>query len=80
MADRYNGWTNRETWSVALWIGNDEGLYRLAKDCASQDRRSPYRAFLAAMEDAGSWRNGDGIAWTSRLVNRREINSMMREL
>lgn len=24
---RYNGWTNYETWSVALIIDNDEGLY-----------------------------------------------------
>lgn len=23
--DRYNGWTNRETWAVALYINNDEG-------------------------------------------------------
>jgi hypothetical protein len=24
----YNGWKNWETWNVALWFGNDEGLYR----------------------------------------------------
>jgi hypothetical protein len=24
----YNGWTNWETWNVALWVDNDEGLYR----------------------------------------------------
>lgn len=23
----YNGWSNYETWNVALWFDNDEGLY-----------------------------------------------------
>jgi hypothetical protein len=23
--DTYNGWTNRETWAVALWINNEQG-------------------------------------------------------
>jgi hypothetical protein len=22
---RYNGWTNYETWNLALWLGNDQG-------------------------------------------------------
>jgi hypothetical protein len=28
----YNGWTNRETWNVALWFGNDYGLYQSVKE------------------------------------------------
>lgn len=39
MADtskRYNGWTNYETWCVALWIGNEEGSSRAADAMAQQ--------------------------------------------
>lgn len=24
----YNGWTNWETWNVALWVDNEEAIYR----------------------------------------------------
>ena len=27
----YNGWTNYETWNVALWMDNDEISYELAR-------------------------------------------------
>ena len=30
----YNGWTNYETWNVALWIDNDQGTYRMVQDWA----------------------------------------------
>ena len=28
----YNGWSNRETWLVSLWLNNDELNYRLLSD------------------------------------------------
>jgi hypothetical protein len=26
MCEQYNGWVNYETWNMALWLGNDQGL------------------------------------------------------
>ena len=34
----YNGWFNRATWNVALWLGNDEGVYRAAVAAAKAVR------------------------------------------
>jgi hypothetical protein len=35
MADTtYNGWTNYETWAIALWIDNDRASYDYWRDIA----------------------------------------------
>jgi hypothetical protein len=34
----YNGWSNRATWNVALWINNDESLYRAKEDALKMAR------------------------------------------
>ena len=41
MGERYNGWTNYETWAVALWIDNDQGSHEYwrerARECCRQN-------------------------------------------
>lgn len=77
---RYNGWKNRQTWNCALWIGNDEPLYRAAVDFMRRYKgRAPYAAFVSA-QGMETDKTPDGIAWISTRISFRELNAMMREL
>tara|TARA_B100000212_G_scaffold328327_1_gene292489 strand:- start:582 stop:884 length:303 start_codon:yes stop_codon:yes gene_type:complete len=73
----YNGWTNYETWNVSLWIGNDEGLYNIAREY----RHLGYSAFANLMMDIlDSAATPDGVAWNDDALNICELDEMMEEL
>jgi len=36
MCEKYNGWTNRETWATVLWLDNEQGTQELMQDMAQQ--------------------------------------------
>lgn len=77
---KYNGWKNRQTWNVALWIGNDEPLYRAAVRFMQEYKgRAPYVQFIHA-NGMRYERTPDNIAWISTRLSFRELNSMMKEL
>lgn len=47
MTDKtYNGWTNYETWLVALWFDNDQGTQaycvEMAEECAANRKPNPF--------------------------------------
>ena len=72
----YNGWANWETYNVALWIGNDEGLYEMARDC----RRYGYKVFADSLKEYGFFETPDGVAWTDSGLDIERLDEMMAEL
>jgi hypothetical protein len=66
----YNGWTNRKTWNVALYIQNDESIYNLI--CSNEIQS--YEDLLEVLYECGSKETPDGVKWTDPKINRAEIN------
>lgn len=36
--EKYNGWSNRETWCVNLWLNNDEATYNHLRGMVSDEK------------------------------------------
>ena len=76
----YNGWKNYETWNVALWIDNDEGLYNWAKDYTS------YKDFITALRELGeesttpppiTYETPDNVAWNDSGLDYDRLDEML---
>ena len=67
----YNGWPDWTTWNCALWIGNDEGLYNMARNCVD------YIDFINNVIDFLP-KTPDGAKWTE--ADYDEMSEMMAEL
>ncbi len=70
----YNGWSNYETWNAALWLGNDEGLYSIAKEFEF------YSDLLPVLKEICGIRTPDGVRWEDSTINTDEMDEMLAEL
>lgn len=85
--ETYNGWKNRQTWNVALWINNDESLYRAAVEYMKEHKtnkdgklnKTPYTRFIKSI-GMGEDRTPDNIKYISTRLDYEALNEMMREL
>ena len=79
----YNGWKNRETWNVSLWLQNDELYYRVACSVSSYpqfiEKMKEIRSFW---DDKNQWidQTPDGVRFDSKKVNLKEMNNLIAEL
>ena len=76
----YNGWKNRSTWNIALWIDNDYNLYRAACEfMRTYSGKAPYCAFIRYM-GMGNDRTPDRIKYRSQQLDYKALNDFMRDL
>jgi hypothetical protein len=68
LSTEYNGWENYETWNVALWINNDQGLYDIAMECGD------YETFVYSLAGVMN-ETPDGVSFSDPKVNVIQINS-----
>lgn len=63
----YNGHRSWNAWNVALWIGDDEGLYNLALDCLRQAKGNRRKAARLMLQDLPE-RTPDGARYNLACV------------
>ena len=68
-----NGWRNYQTWNVALWIANDEGLNQLATETGN------YARFLEKIRElnpdsAIGFETPDGVSWKDSAIDIEQLN------
>ena len=69
----YNGWTNYETWNVALWIQNEYGFYSIALQC------DDYSEFVDSL-CGGCIQTPDGVKWNDSKLDINELNEVIKDL
>ena len=81
MSDGYNGWKNYETWNVALWIQNDEGLCERALVLfASPDSPVGMNYLLAEIFEPLNGKTPDGVFVTDSRIDLDAIREMLEEM
>lgn len=74
MKQPYNGHESWNAWNVALWIGNDEPLYRAALDCmlrypkGEKHRTNFRRAACQLIAECSLTNTPDGARYSIRSV------------
>lgn len=78
--EKYNGWTNRDTWLVMLWLNNDEKNYRRLLHIVNGigvSKRLRDLTDIELLEKLKTFNYGDEINWNK--VNLTELKEIILE-
>jgi len=82
MCENYNGWTNRETWAVALHLDNEENTQKIVNEYvqhALKECESPVMCLEESLENFIDELWDDGTQLTrDRALMFRDIGSIYR--
>lgn len=83
METEYNGWKNRQTWNIALWVSNDEPLYRSAvayvKRRREAGKKPTWEGFAKGARLVGE-RTPDNISYTGTRLDYHALTEMLNDL
>jgi hypothetical protein len=69
----YHGWKNWQTWNVALWLGNDEALYKIARRCVH------YKDLANMLADMDTFETPDGANYTDPDLDTYALDEWLME-
>lgn len=86
----YNGWKDKATWNCAMWLNNDEALYRRAVSYAQQYKKdmsvagvqviSTLGLWFDFIEDAGLLNAATPDNWSWRAADPHEMGKLLVEM
>ena len=80
-----HGWTNYETWNVALYINNEYAIYKTACDWVQDRIRMGYDSlsydiFRFTLSELFGDKTPDGVSWNDEELDIKELTQMLWEL
>lgn len=74
----YQGWKNRETWNVQLWMGNEYALY-----CVMRGYKTYATPYLSMRQDLKTCfnfeRTRDGVSLWDQALDIEALNEYIKE-
>lgn len=74
MNKKYCGYKNYQTWNMALWINNDEGIYEMAKECKN------YKELVEYLRECNITETPDEVAWNDSGIDEKRLNELIEEI